>query len=303
MATVILQQMVLMFIYMSIGYLLTKVKLIDAEGTKSISNLLLYVILPATILYSFSSSVGTDKTLSVLYSVFLGTVILLLAMLVAHLIFKNNAVLNFSAAFSNAGFIGIPLINEVLGTDAVIYAAGMIAVLNVLQWTYGQWILSGDRRTVSVKSVLGNPLLISFLLGLAIFVAQVHLPNLIMKALSGLNGMNAPVAMIILGVYLSEIKFREIFTDLRSWKCSFIRLIVIPVITAIVLRFICHNEVIIGRSLMLAASAPIGANVAVYAKKLNKDYSLSVRGICLSTVLSIITIPMIFMIYEYISTL
>lgn len=299
MTTVIIQQLALMFIYMGIGYLLKKGKLISAEGTKSISNLLLYVILPATILYSFSSNVDSGEIRPVFYSVVIGTVLLLLSMLISNLIFKDNAVLNFSAAFSNAGFIGIPLINEVLGTDAVIYSAGMIAVLNVLQWTYGQWKLSGDRNAISVKSILKNPLLISFLFGLIIFAAQIHLPNIILKALSGLNGMNAPIAMIILGVYLSEIKFREIFTDVKGWECSLVRLIVIPGATAIVLRIICPNEVLIGRSLMLAASAPIGANVAVYAKKLNKDYFQSVRGICLSTVLSIITIPVVFAIYEY----
>lgn len=303
MTAVIMQQLLLMFIYMGVGYVLKKTNLISAEGTKSLSNLLLYVILPATILYSFASNVDTGDIAPVLYSVVIGTVLLILAMVIAHFIFRNNAVLNFSAAFSNAGFIGIPLISEVLGTDAVIYAAGMIAVLNVLQWTYGQWILSGDKQAVSARTIFTNPLLISFLLGLVIFVTRLQLPAILLKALSGLNGMNAPVAMIILGVYLSEIRFSEIFTDVRGWQCSLVRLIVIPVATALVLRILCPDNLLIGRSLMLAASAPVGANVAVYAKKLNKDYTLSVRGICLSTVLSILTIPAVFAVYEWIAAL
>lgn len=301
MTAVIVQQLVLMFLYMGIGYVLKKGKLITDEGARSLSNLLLYVILPSTILYSFSGSTGSRNILPVLYSVVLGAVLLLLSMLLARLFFPHNAVLDFSAAFSNAGFIGIPLIGEVLGTDAVIYAAGMIAILNVLQWTYGQWLLSGDRKEVSAGAVLKNPLLISFVIGLVIFIAGIPLPSVITKALSGLNGMCAPVAMIILGIYLSEIRLREILTDAGGWKCSLVRLLVIPTAAAAILRILCPEDPMIGRSLMLAASAPVGANVAVYAKKLNQDYTLSVRVICLSTVLSIVTIPAVFAIYEFFS--
>jgi predicted permease len=303
MTVIIIQQLILMFIYMGIGYVLKKGKLISAEGTKSISNLLLYVILPATILYSFASNTDSGEILPVFYSVILGAVLLLLSMFLSRLFFPDNAVLNFSAAFSNAGFIGIPLISEVLGTEAVIYAAGMIAVLNVLQWTYGQWLLSGSRKAVSAGAIVKNPLLIAFVLGLVIFAARIHLPAIVLKALSGLNGMNAPIAMIILGIYLSEINAREIFSDAQGWKCSLVRLLVIPVASAVVLRILCPDETLIGSSLMLAASAPVGANVAVYAKKLNKDYAQSVRVICLSTVLSIAAIPAVYMVFELIFSL
>ena len=289
-----------MFIYMAIGWGLFKAKLVTKEGSRSLANLLLYVILPCVIVKSFCKDSTQELAVTVLYSLLGAVLVLGLAMLAAHLIFRKRPMDDFGAAFSNAGFMGLPLITAVLGEDAVICAAAMIALLNILQWTYGQAILSGDRSNLAVKKVLLNPLVIAFAAGLLIFFLQIPVPELLVSCMGTVSNMNAPVAMIILGVYLAEVRIRDIFTDPKVWLCTAVRLVLIPVLTVVMLAVVFPKQRDMALALLMAAAAPVGANLAVYAQKLGRDYGYAVKTICLSTILSVVSMPLIMILWDVI---
>ena len=299
-AAVLLKQILIMFIYMAIGWGLFKAKLVTKEGSRSLANLLLYVILPCVIVKSFCKDSTQELAVTVLYSLLGAVLVLGLAMLAAHLIFRKRPMDDFGAAFSNAGFMGLPLITAVLGEDAVICAAAMIALLNILQWTYGQAILSGDRSNLAVKKVLLNPLVIAFAAGLLIFFLQIPVPELLVSCMGTVSNMNAPVAMIILGVYLAEVRIRDIFTDPKVWLCTAVRLVLIPVLTVVMLAVVFPTQRDMALALLMAAAAPVGANLAVYAQKLGRDYGYAVKTICLSTILSVVSMPLIMILWDVI---
>ena len=295
MATVfiVLRQSIIMFVYMAIGGLLFKKGLITKEGSKSLANLLLYAVLPCVVVKSFCVARTPERMSGLLVSFLAAFGILLLAMAVSHLLFKKNPIDDFGAAFSNAGFMGFPLVAAVQGSEAIFYAAGFVALLNALQWTYGQSLISGDPSYRSPKAILKNPLVLSLLLGILIFCFELPVPAIASDLLAALAALNAPLAMVILGVYLAQTDARTLFNDPHLYVVAAARLVLIPLLTAWMLKLLPAQYAAITTTLVIVAAAPIGSNVAVYAQKLSKDYAYAVRGVCLSTLLSAITMPLL----------
>lgn len=295
MATVfiVLRQIVIMFVYMAIGGLLFQKGLITKEGSKSLANLLLYAVLPCVVVKSFCVARTPERVSGLLVSFLAAFGILLLAMAVSHLLFKKNPIDDFGAAFSNAGFMGFPLVAAVQGSEAIFYAAGFVALLNALQWTYGQSLISGDPSYRSPKAILKNPLVLSLLLGILIFCFELPVPAIASDLLAALAALNAPLAMVILGVYLAQTDARTLFNDPHLYVVAAARLVLIPLLTILVLKLLPAQYAAIATTLVIVAAAPIGSNVAVYAQKLGKDYAYAVRGVCLSTLLSAITMPLL----------
>lgn len=293
---IVLRQIVIMFIYMAIGGLLFQKGLITKEGSKSLANLLLYVVLPCVVVKSFCVARTPERTSGLLVSFLAALGILLLAMAVSHLLFQKNPIDDFGAAFSNAGFMGFPLVAAVQGSEAIFYAAGFVALLNALQWTYGQFLISGDSGYRSPKAILKNPLVLSLLLGILIFCFEIPVPAIASDLLAALAALNAPLAMVILGVYLAQTDPKTLFNDPHLYVVAAARLVLIPLLTILVLKLLPAEYAAIATTLVIVAAAPIGSNVAVYAQKLGKDYAYAVRGVCLSTLLSAITMPLLMLL-------
>lgn len=291
-ALIILRQIGIMFFYLAIGCLLFRFDLLTKEGSRSLANLLIYISLPCAIIQSFCASDGPEIRQALLPSLFLGALLLLLSMAISAVLFHQEPLQNFGAAFSNAGFMGIPLISSSLGEQAVFFSAGFTAMLNILQWTYGQRLLSRQKTKRPWQALL-NPLMIGFLIGLALFFSKVTLPSAVLSCLSALSGLNAPLAMITVGAYLAQTDFHDmVFTARNYWVCA-VRLVLIPLMSIALLSLFSGVSVSLRYALLIAACAPIGANVAVYAQRLNGNYTYAVQLVCLSTLLSIITMPLI----------
>ena len=293
-----IEQTIIMFLLVALGCFLFKKGILNRAGSGQLGALLLNLVLPFTIFNSFLS-VGDDFPPSrMLIALALCGVAILLAVVLAHIAFRKDGIADFSAAFSNAGFMGVPLIQAVLGTSAVIYAAPFIAMLNVLQWTYGVYILTGRKDAVSVRKILLNPILLSLVLGLAAALLKLRLPGILSRTISSVSAMNAPLAMLILGAYLAQMNPLSLFCEKSLYLVCLLRLIVIPAMTIVLLKLVPGIDRIMVMSIVIAASAPVGANVAIYAEKNGKDYVRSCKAVCLSTLLSILTMPLMILLFE-----
>ena len=229
---VVLGQILLMFLYLIIGYVLYRTGLITQEGSKALAHLLLYCVLPCVVLKSFCIEYSAKGAVELAVSIAAGAGVLLLSMAVSWLFFRKDPMAQIGVAFSNAGFMGFPLVTAVLGGEAVFYAAGFVALLNALQWTYGQAKLSGDKKYIQLGAVLKNPLVLSLLGGVVIYFCRIPVPQFLRTPMGAIAGMNAPLAMIVLGVYLARTDLKAIFTRPRLYALSAVRLVVIPLLTA-----------------------------------------------------------------------
>lgn len=297
----LLRQNLVMLVYMMIGYYLYKKKLVSAGGSADIGRILLYIIMPAAILKSYLADFSRERLEGLFVSFLAALLSLLLSIAAARIAFsKEQGIERFGAAFSNAGFIGIPLVQMTLGEEAVFYVSSYVALLNILQWTYGLVTITGDRSLISVKRLRTNPILLSFLAGIALFLLPVSLPETAENVVGTIAAMNGPLAMIVLGVYLGQVPLRSLFSGRVVYRCALVRLIVIPVLTMALLFVFPEKYHMLKLTILIAASAPVGSNVSIFAQLYGQDYMQSVKEVTLSTLLCIITLPLILGIADYV---
>ena len=208
-AILLFNQNLIMLFYLLIGYFLMRRKLVGLQGSSDIARLLLYIVMPTAILNSYQTTFTMEKLKALGISFSAAALALFLSILLSRLFFSaDQATERFGAAFSNAGFIGIPLVQMTFGNEAVFYVSSFVALLNILQWTYGVMLLTGDRKYLSFQKIRTNPIVLSFLGGLLLFILPFSLPEIISGPIRTLASMNGPLAMIVLGTYLAQIPLK-----------------------------------------------------------------------------------------------
>lgn len=298
---IVLKQTLTMALYIAVGFILFKAKKITLAGSKDLASLLLWLVVPAVLINSFCVPYSTEKLKEFGLSFLLGLLTLLLSMALAALFFRKDAIENLAVAFSNAGFIGIPLVRYSLGEEAVFYLVGFVAALNLFQWSYGLILLGGKKGNGSLKGILGSPVVVGSLIGFVLFVTGLgdKLPSVVDGALKGVVATNSPLAMIVLGVYLAQTELSSLVTTPRLYLLSGARLILIPLATLAVFRFLPAPNAI-KLTLLIAAAAPVGANAAVYAQLYDRDYPYACKAVAQSTVLSVVTLPLVVTLAQWV---
>lgn len=301
--TLLTKQIIIMFLYMLVGFVLFKGKKISKEGSASMGTVLVWLVVPTVVVKSFCVAPTPERITGLLWGIVASVVALSVSMVMARLLFKKRPIDHFGAAFSNAGFIGIPLVRATVGDEAVFYIAFFVAALNTLQWAYGVAVITEKKMTVNKKTLM-HPLVLSIGLGLLLFFTGwgVRLPEVISGTLTGISALNAPLAMLIMGVYLAQADMRSLWTDKHLYLLSAVRLVLIPLVTLVVLwlmqMLIPALDTVIVLALLVTAIAPVGANVAVYAQLHKKDYVYASKAVVLSTLLSIASMPLIILLAQ-----
>ncbi len=221
--------------------------------------------------------------------------LLLMSVLVSHFVFRKDPIGAFASSFSNPGFFGIPLVIAALGEGAVFYAAPFIALLNIGQWTYGVSRLNGQPvlQGLQPKKLIRAPFVIALLIGIALFAAQLPLPEIISGGLRTVAGLNTPLAMFTVGIYLAQTDLPGMLKRKSLGLISLVRLLVIPLIALLLLWILPESLHEMRTVLLICAACPVGSNVAVYAQLYGKDYPYAVETVVLSTVLSLASIPLV----------
>ena len=288
----LIQQVLIMFLLMGMGYALNRLGILSEQAAIEFGKLLINLVIPAIILKSFWIEYSFQRMYELGMTLMLSAAMLLLACVVARLLFRGRPIDIFAAAFSNAGFVGIPLVEAALGKDAVFFITCMIALLNAMQWTYGQYLLSGSKKCMSPKAILTSPMVMALLGGFLIFILRVPTVPLAQSVLSHISGLNTPLAMMTLGIYLAQSDLMALLRAKSLFAVSSVRLLVIPILSLLFLcLFPCDRS--IKMALLIAAATPTGANVAIFAQQHNNDYRYACGTVCATTLLSMFTMPAI----------
>ena len=295
----LVRQIIIMFILAGIGFILFRTGKISHEGSRTIGNILIYISLPAVIIRGFMLERTPEKIQGLLISAVLAAAALGISILISRLMFKKDGVASFASSFSNPGFFGIPLIIAILGNDSVFYIAAYIGFLNLLQFTYGKVLLTGDPKSMTPKQVLTAPFFIAILIGLIFFFTRLPLPGIVTTALECAANLNTTLAMFTVGVYLAQTDVLAMLKKAVLYKISFARMILIPLVVLLLLKFIPEPWHACKLAVLIAAACPVGSNVAVYAQLYDSDYRYAVETVVISTIISIITIPIIVFIAEH----
>lgn len=295
---ILLEQVAVMLILICIGAMCFKTKLISLEGNKSLTNLVLYIVNPAVIIISYQQEFSPHLFKGLVYSLLISAVGMTVFIGLSYLLIrgKNKDNINIeriNTSYSNCGFMGIPLALALFGSEGVLYITAINTVFNILVWTHGVVTISGSKSETSLKKIVTNPTIIATVLGFLLFAFQIRIPGLIYDALSYVNSIITPLAMFVAGVTIANSSILKALKKPRIYFVASLKLLIIPIILILLLSlFPCTNETakittIVGLS---CPSATIGTMLAIRFDK-NSSYSSEIFG--LTTILSIITLPIV----------
>ena len=298
-------QVLILFIILALGVLCRKRRLLTEESVKGLTDLMLYLITPCMMLKAFQQSFDaallrgfliTAAATAVLYGIEIGLAILLLRD-------RDEArrrVLRFGAVFSNCGYMALPLLQSLWGSEAVLYGAAFNAVHVFYLWTYGLSLMNGGAERISLKKAIVNPGTLSTLLGLVLFFCSVRLPVLIAKPVEYLAAMNAPVPMLIIGYYLAALDLKTVLRTGGEYVMLALRLLILPALMLGGLWLCGVRGVLLGAN-VVCVSAPVATIGTMFATKYDADPTLSAGMVAVSTVLSVVTMTLVVGFTRYIA--
>lgn len=288
--------MVSLFLLMLTGYLANRSGVIDKTFESKVSRFIVNISLPATILNAVTGSDMAHDQEMLPISV-AAVSIFLVAHVICHFIQKTirwNPTYELMLNYSNLGFMGIPIISTIYGGEYVLHVSIFMMTFNLSLFSYGVYLLSRDdakNRHFSVKKLL-SPGILSAFLAIGIYLLDIRLPQHAVSLFSTIGATTTPLAMIVIGSTLAGVKFSTVFTDKELYLFSFLKLLVLPMITFFILRFFIKDHTLLEISTILSG-CPIAGNVSMLCMEYNRDVTLVSKGICISTLLSMISIPIV----------
>ncbi len=289
-----LHQIAIIFIALILGFICRKAKIITEEGTATLSNLVVKVILPFYLFNAIVTSRSGVDAGGVLSALGLSAGMFLLSGLVALAVVPllrapkgDRGVYSFEIMCGNVTYIGIPVCAAVLGEDAMFYASLLNIPYNLICFSLGIFLLAGQ---ASFKRIL-NPAFLASVLAVVLYLLKVPVPSIILDGTAFIGQATSPCAMLIIGSVLASVPLREIFTEWRALPYAAIRLVGVAALVAVAVSFLEIDPILKG-VLILMAAMPAATNSTMLCTIYGGNRALSAKLIFISTALSIITIPL-----------
>lgn len=298
-----------LFLMIIPGFLLRKGRLADDNLPKGFSNTIMYVTQPAMIVASFIRPFTADIMVTIAGVFVFSFVAHLIFFLVARKLFSGapedkRRVLRYGVIFSNAGYMGIPLIMAVLGSEAAIYASVYVIWFNVFSWSVGRMIYTDDRSYISIKKILFNPAVIAIFIGLAIFLLPVdgYVPGVVVDVLEMLRATVAPMSMMLIGMRLADVNWGAAFKDKYIYQGIAVRLFLFPVIIWAVMRLVMltgiYTDMTAVSVVLISASTPCAAATSMFAERFGGNTLYAGQFVSVTTLLSMLTMPLICLLLQ-----
>ena len=294
-----------MFLMMAAGFALAKRGLITQAALPQLTNLLLTAVLPCMLV----DSMQIERTPALLGAMGYGALLVaglyvLYCLLSIPLFRRQNPAtgkaLRFGTLYGNVGFMGLPLIQLVLGEQAMVYGVINLMVFNAFNWSQGV-VLMGGRRQVSLKQAVLNPGIIGTIIALALFLCGVTLPSMVGNAVSFLGSMNTPLAMVIIGAQMASADLGATFRNPRLYLAALIRLVGFPLLAAVLLLPLRLDPVMYAVLVILAAT-PTAGYTSMFAQRYHRDTATAAQLVSLTTLLCILTLPCFAVLAALLST-
>ncbi len=297
------------------GFILAKCKMVNKpEASKFLSVILLYLLQPLVTVNSFLNTPFTKEIVWNMVAVFLFTgvaelIVLFIGIGVTKAVKKIDVdakgIISYAGSFGNLSNMAIPFL-QLLAPDQyeiLLYASVSSVIFNLLGWTIGNYVITGDKKYISVKRAIINPPTIAFIIALPLFIFNVNFITLDVGGLKNtfdiFSKCVGPLMMTMLGIKLTEMSPKELFLDWRVYIASALKLIIFPLvgILLILLMDTFMDISAIRLNLVVITAMPVAANTMMFATMANKETALAAKSVMISTILSAATIPIWIMLF------
>ncbi|MCD8053656.1 MAG: AEC family transporter [Lachnospiraceae bacterium] len=292
----LLEMQVMLVLLMALGLFLSEIGMIDAAGRTLLTNLVINVLLPCSIVKSFLIDFDMETLRSCLTIFVIAILIQIGTLLLGKILYPRYAdrrkkVLQYATICSNAGILGNPVAEAAFGSMGLLYASIYLIPQRTFMWSFGlTYYTECPSGKELAKKVATHPCIIAAVLGLVLMISQWQLPGFVESTVESLGSANTPISMLLIGSILSGVKWREMI-DRDSLYYCFVRLILVPALVFLGCRLAGVEGLVMGVSVLLAAM-PAASVTAVLAAKYEKDEAFAARIVALSTILSMATAPL-----------
>lgn len=290
------QQVLVMFLLILAGYLAVRTRVLDAGARQGFSSLLVNLVVPAMIVDSYLIPFDPEILANLVRTALASAAALGLGLGIALLATRrmndpDRPLLRFAITFSNAGYMGFPLIEALFGAEGLLYASIFNTFFNILLWTAGVALLApGSRGRGSLRQLLTKPALLAVAVGLALYLGQVPVPDLLAQPIGLLGGMNTPLSMLITGIIIATSDLRAVIRRASLWYTLLLRMAAVPA-AALLLCLATGTGGMVGAVVVLLEARPCAAITSVFAVQYHYDEELAAGAVVASTLLSILILP------------
>ena len=300
-----MEEIIKLFVIMFMGYAVVKAGLMKSSESKSVSVIMVYLVIPCVILNAFQVEYTPDVQKGLLLACAAAVAVHILFLLLTAILKKPlhlDVIERATIIYSNAGILVIPLVQELLGQEYVIYSSAYIAVQLILIWTHCKNMLCEEDK-LEWKKVLLNVNIISIIAGVVLFIFRIQLPSGAQDVLNMMNNMIGPLGMLLAGMVIAEVPLKTVFTRKRRYLPAALRLLIYPVFVLILMKVLqtlasIQDSKQILLTVYLASITPACATVTSMAQLYDKDAAYSSSLYVLTTLLSIATMPVMVGLFE-----
>ncbi len=301
----LMEEIIKLFVIMFMGYTVVKAGLMKSSESKSVSVIMVYLVIPCVILNAFQVEYTPDVQKGLLLACAAAVAVHILFLLLTAILKKPlhlDVIERATIIYSNAGILVIPLVQELLGQEYVIYSSAYIAVQLILIWTHCKNMLCEEDK-LEWKKVLLNVNIISIIAGVVLFIFRIQLPSGAQDVLNMMNNMIGPLGMLLAGMVIAEVPLKTVFTRKRIYLSAALRLFIYPVFVFGLMKVIqtfasIQDSKQILLTVYLASITPACATVTSMAQLYDKDAAYSSSLYVLTTLLSIATMPVMVGLFE-----
>ena len=301
----LMEEITKLFVIMFIGYAVVKAGLMKSSESKSVSVIMVYLVIPCVILNAFQVEYTPDVQKGLLLACAAAVAVHILFLLLTAILKKPlhlDVIERATIIYSNAGILVIPLVQELLGQEYVIYSSAYIAIQLILIWTHCKNMLCEEDK-LEWKKVLLNVNIISIIAGVVLFIFRIQLPSGAQDVLNMMNNMIGPLGMLLAGMVIAEVPLKTVFTRKRIYLSAALRLFIYPVFVLGLMKVIqtfasIQDSKQILLTVYLASITPACATVTSMAQLYDKDAAYSSSLYVLTTLLSIATMPVMVGLFE-----
>lgn len=297
-------QVLTLFLMMGIGFVFTKLKWFSVETSGQCTKLILYVVGPCIIITKLQIE-ATAQVVHTMLMAALGMALTYVVMIpVMQLFFRKEdpdtrVVRRFGVVYANNSFMGLPLLAGVLGEEALLFGVISMLVFFIFQWTHGVLVMGGK---LNVRSLVLNPGIIGIVIGVLLFALGISLPSPVYNAMDFMGDLNTPLAMVIIGGQMARSDILGVLKKPKLYLTAALKLVLAPAITCLLVLPL-HLEPLSFCAVIVLAACPTAGVTAMFAQMFKRDEETAAQMVTLSTLLSIITLPIFAVLARQISGL
>ena len=285
----------MMFLLVGIGFFIRKKGIVNTEGRMNMINLCLYITLPFNVLHSFLRKWDWNLFIACGVIILLSVGFNAISVFFSAVLYKKQEEnrqksLKYGTIISNSGFLGNPMVEGIYGSEGLLYAALFMLPVRIVMWTIGIAVFLNGRKEMLWKNVLTHPCIVAIYAGVIIMVCGIQFPTFVEKTIVGISGCNTPLSMMLVGMMLAEVKPKGLIDKTMVFYAA-IRLLVIPAVVFAITAFLPLDGMLRGITVIMAGM-PAPITTALLSAKYGGDEKYATGMVFLSTILSLITLPL-----------